>query len=1440
MILNLKLKQQKREQKVIEDEKRTQRIKNRQYLYGKYVENPGNYLKRVEEWTGDPDSCPRFRWNRVKDGKMSDIQLLQLKINNMRDMCHGFSVEWKKQCKEYEIWEMQFKKGKNEVEVSNPNVNLYEQKIEKESDVIDERNNLRERDTVPRTSSVVVIRNSEMDCQVGELNNLREGDTVPRTSPVLEIKKREMDCRASELNVRKLEKKIIIKQKRREIIKLGGIDQRKQLGKLINDQSTVSAWQGKENTLILNKKRKRKKVGRPTVNGLRVKPDRITINIQNVIIGTSGTDNEKTGNEQYSGMPNPDEGGTGGGLEEEKESTKEPSEITSMSSTTSTTLDSPQRLFTNERALQAAWVRTIPAGSVSGIINDIEEQMDMEPEARQSFMQKKEVDIERLQQSLDGWLTKFMEQINIVLPTEPDARVALRAVDLQLQAFATKIKSDHYKDDPKEALTHMATMMTGMALVLSDTIAKQNLITTSLKSWVTTMEKWSQILKERVNANLLSGQEEEDGQPEENIAVPEEMRESNLSEEDSKHFDRFNLSVGRDDRQNDPLCLSRIIEEFTLKGLDPETVAYIKDEEFRKEIQKDRQCWCIDQALVLRRAALSGNVSGYYTALEMYHTVECAVLLGKGGVPMGPYKKSHKQLIEAEEWKLVKSLVTRVIFNDEKLKRKLCLSVLIMLFGRPQVEHGINISKNQLAERLEVIYCGIEAYTSGWQKSDLEHKFDSKWSGDNRLGILIRDMIVNSWDAFTEWFNVISEVDMDTLQTTIQQAKELLKIWCITWENWDDTKARVRPNKWEFLGHLPEALKRKVSMLVRGASGQQRTSQSSSVSTSETRDTRSRSIDTRRSYGEARSRDRSRSQRREYDSPDSYHSRTQWETPERQMQYRAPVDRGNFRGGYRNDRGFRGGYGSGQPRFPPPYPQPPPPPRFQGTRGRYMGQSRQSYGPTTRGGYIPGPDTGGPTDRGQPYVHRGRGYEGTKDDNIGARQSNIYNKNVTGFQVHDEQWMDTSPHENKTSENINVHVSDELRTEATTSYAEITGNVRGHRNSGTSTPGTSRRETAESPGLRPYRNYVTLKQLNVVPNKNKSPLVTYINSADRDLGVQVLRCDDWKYNTEKFRRAGHGIPHPDAKTECIVAPRVFRVTTWKGSRLRLEPYRPDPPDDFQEVRIPENFSFRYEGLDKYFAILYRRQIELPIIKIGYMGDSTMISLRVWLKSWEKSHRKTYGALRFAEEEAHHLRGGAALHELTDKRLDEQFKRSDVVVIKTQVDFMEAWYRMSGHENEREAIESVVADIKYLIDALREMNSTVSIVVLGMNPVNAKFPEKKLPTVATVDSTAVEFAARADGILDDMIRGEYDCCFMSVVNILKEWGVCEKPFMKGPHMGAVPNMVVSREIYVRLHEIVTYRILNDMEIRIPSFRLNDRGRPLSHSQKKYLELFNSLN
>ncbi len=493
------------------------------------------------------------------------------------------------------------------------------------------------------------------------------------------------------------------------------------------------------------------------------------------------------------------------------------------------------------------------------------------------------------------------------------------------------------------------------------------------------------------------------------------------------------------------------------------------------------------------------------------------------------------------------------------------------------------------------------------------------------------------------------------------------------------------------------------------------------------------------------------------------------------------------------------------------------------------------------GGFHPKHVMGMPIPPTHPYSHPSKVRKGISNFSIVNINKDRNNKVILDFQDQREHKVVASPQESSHSAGATSKDSEGL--EHSLSYSEALKSNREGKGTKESS-GTSRQDSAERPDSVSQGDIVTLKELQVIPVKNQATIVPYKNKVNHNLKVHVARCDDWKFSNEKFTRAGYGPPHPEAITEKMLLPRVFRVRTWKGPRLRLEPYHPETTEDFRDVRIPKDFSFRYEGLDEHFALMSTYGISLPIVKIGYVGDSTMIRLRVALKSWEKSHRKTYGALRFAEEEATHMKRGGALYELTDKRLDEQFKRSDIVIIKTQIDLMEAWYRTSETEVEREAIESAVKDIAYLIRAIREMNSTASILVLGMNPVHAHFPEKNLPTVARVDPTAVEFASRADEVLEDMARTFYDCSYMSVVRKLKYWNLCDKIYTNGPHLGSLANMIMAREVYVRLHEIVGHRISNEMDARVPPFRTGRRGevlkQPLTRSQENYIKTFCPLN
>ncbi len=53
------------------------------------------------------------------------------------------------------------------------------------------------------------------------------------------------------------------------------------------------------------------------------------------------------------------------------------------------------------------------------------------------------------------------------------------------------------------------------------------------------------------------------------------------------------------------------------------------------------------------------------------------------------------------------------------------MAVAIMIWGTPDVEQKLDIHRREVAEQLTAIYCGTGRYTCGWQKSDLEHKFEA-------------------------------------------------------------------------------------------------------------------------------------------------------------------------------------------------------------------------------------------------------------------------------------------------------------------------------------------------------------------------------------------------------------------------------------------------------------------------------------------------------------------------------------------------------------------------------------------------------------------------------------------------------------------------------------------------------------------------------------------
>ncbi len=178
----------------------------------------------------------------------------------------------------------------------------------------------------------------------------------------------------------------------------------------------------------------------------------------------------------------------------------------------------------------------------------------------------------------------------------------------------------------------------------------------------------------------------------------------------------------------------------------------------------------------------------------------------------------------------------------------------------------------------------------------------------------------------------------------------------------------------------------------------------------------------------------------------------------------------------------------------------------------------------------------------------------------------------------------------------------------------------------------------------------------------------------------------------------------------------------------------------------------------------------PVVNMGFIGDSTIIRLREWLSCWPKSHVNTPGAIRLSPIEAHHFKPSTNLYTLTDFALEEGFRGCDIVIIKTQIDLFETWISLSNTNDVGEALQSIILDIRFLIKMIRQKNTTASIIIEGMNPVNIRL---LVPKIVETDAMATDFAASADVLMQDLVRDSYDCSFISVVEVAKTAGICER-------------------------------------------------------------------
>ncbi len=135
--------------------------------------------------------------------------------------------------------------------------------------------------------------------------------------------------------------------------------------------------------------------------------------------------------------------------------------------------------------------------------------------------------------------------------------------------------------DPKYFLTELSKIMHRVVTLLADVINRQT-------AWMEKLEKLVRIIQQEL-ADLLDQISTPQRRWEDDRKPKKERLDENTFDVREREIleilDRKAFSVGRDDRQNDPYCLSKVMKPFLMKGLDEESTEHIKNVEFRKAVQ---------------------------------------------------------------------------------------------------------------------------------------------------------------------------------------------------------------------------------------------------------------------------------------------------------------------------------------------------------------------------------------------------------------------------------------------------------------------------------------------------------------------------------------------------------------------------------------------------------------------------------------------------------------------------------------------------------------------------------------------------------------------------------------------------------------------------------------------------------------------------------------
>ncbi len=425
------------------------------------------------------------------------------------------------------------------------------------------------------------------------------------------------------------------------------------------------------------------------------------------------------------------------------------------------------------------------------------------------------------------WLEKFREGQNVFMKTmgsgtERTSKILDNLIKLSQDSIVV--------GEANWELT--VSILTQMTVVLKDMVDNQNMITRNIAEWMNLVTVHLGLENEQdklMQTPLIASAE---GQMDENMGYEQRLDYGQLSPEQKQLFDMTAVSVGRDGIQEDPLCLSKIITPFVLPGLKEEQTRHLESEEFRQRVMKDFTCFSI-YSILLRKAAIFEHINGYDTVTRLGPEVESATWLGKGGLNIGRYTDEKDAIFQPEVKSIVKKQISKLFLQDENMRHLVCAEVLHVLGSLPAVGNPIEYSEDDLENELCIYYCSRkdDLYSTGWLKSDANHKLPVLFRGENYLGTHIKACIKSSWVMFRKWYDLMLSIDeRQTINEVFIRARQLAKLWEQDGSTFDDTKIRVQTMEWNRCGHLLDEVRRRLNRERRYESKAEDRNKKSSVS----------------------------------------------------------------------------------------------------------------------------------------------------------------------------------------------------------------------------------------------------------------------------------------------------------------------------------------------------------------------------------------------------------------------------------------------------------------------------------------------------------------------------------------------------------------------------------------------------------------------------------